>query len=76
MLPIKSTITFEGTRSVSLSGNVEHWSFEITSTRALSKKTIESICSSHGCGGQSFSYQTTQTNQGFTYTGSATSYSD
>jgi hypothetical protein len=74
---IQNTITIEGARDhLSSSGNVERFTFEITSRNALTRIAVEDIANIHGFGGQSFAAEHAQHNGTHIWTGQSTRYSD
>jgi hypothetical protein len=76
-MKIQNTITIEGARDyLSSSGNVERFTFEITSQNALTKLAIEDIANIHGFGGQSFAAEHAQHDGTHIWTGQSTRYSD
>jgi len=58
------------------SGTHEWGTFRVTSTRWLSEKALTKICSIHGMGGQSFSFNETKNENNFIYEGTYDCYSD
>lgn len=78
-MKIKNTITFEGTRDfVSSTGNVERFSFQIVSSnKSLLEESVEQIVNMNGFGGQSFSVNRRDGENGsYIYEGTTTRYSD
>ena len=76
-MKINNTITITGARDqLSSSGNVERFTFEITSQQALTKFAVEEIANMHGFGGQSFAVEHAQHDGTHIWTGQSTRYSD
>jgi hypothetical protein len=76
-MKIQNTITIEGARDyLSSSGNVERFTFEITSQNALTRLAIEDIANLHGFGGQSFAVEHAQHDGTHIWSGQSTRYSD
>ena len=76
-MKIQNTITVAGERDqLSSSGNVEMFTFEITSRHALTKFAVEDIANLHGFGGQSFAVEHAQHDGTHIWTGQSTRYSD
>jgi hypothetical protein len=76
-MKIQNTITIQGARDhLSSSGNVETFTFEITSQHALTRFAGEEIANMHGLGGQSFAVEHAQHDGTHIWTGQSTRYSD
>lgn len=74
---MNNTIIFQGVRdSVSSTGNVEYFTFTISSERNLDKELIKELVDSHGCGGQSCSWEYEMSQGQHLYNGKSTRYSD
>ena len=71
-----NTITVEADKSRNASGTRDWGTFRITSKSYLSKEIIESLCGSHDMFGQSFTFNETKDENGYSYNGSYDCWSD
>jgi hypothetical protein len=76
-MKVNNTITITGARDqLSSSGNVERFTFEITSQHALPPFAVEELANMHGFGGQSFAAEHAQHDGTHFWNGQSTRYSD
>jgi hypothetical protein len=73
---MRNTITIDGLRTVSSTGNREQFNFVVTSLRQLTDKAVEAIGNAHSFGGQSFSCTESVSDGIYSYTCEATCYCD
>jgi hypothetical protein len=75
MKNILNTITITGEIKRNYRGTHEWGDFSITSEKPLSKEIVSKLASTHGFGGQSFTFSETN-NAPYTYDGSFDCWSD
>jgi hypothetical protein len=76
-MKINNNINFQGERTaMSDSGNTEWFEFTIISDKKLHDDTVNELINSHGCGGQTSSFEYYMTDGQHLYNGKSKRYSD